>query len=115
MKFRFSIPVLCCIILGKLLLLEASSSDPFLLCVRDLPSAVRPKSPATPRFGRVSNDEFILTPQQIEKFHREGCITVPDVLTEKEVVELESVFDRFVSGEIPIPAKVNPCFRVTKV
>jgi hypothetical protein len=57
------------------------------------------------KYGRISDDEFILTPEQIETFHKEGCVTIPDVLTEEEVAELELVFDRFMSDEIPVPAK----------
>ena len=57
------------------------------------------------RYGRISRDEFRLTPEQIETFHREGCLTVPDVLTTDEVDELVDVFDRFVAGEIKVPGK----------
>jgi hypothetical protein len=54
---------------------------------------------------RVSNDRFILTPEQIECFHRNGCVTIPDVLREDEVDQLSDVFERFVSREIPVPGK----------
>jgi hypothetical protein len=57
------------------------------------------------KYGRKSDDEFVLTPEQIETFRKEGCVTIPDVLTEEEVVELEEIFDRFMSGSIPVPAK----------
>jgi hypothetical protein len=64
----------------------------------------RPTGP--PRlYGRVSADEYRLTPEQIEAFHRDGCVTVPDVLTEEEVAQIEAVFDKFLSGEIPVPGK----------
>jgi hypothetical protein len=53
----------------------------------------------------MSDEEFVLTPEQIETFHREGCVTIPDVLSENEVLELEKVFDRFMNGDIPVPAK----------
>lgn len=56
-------------------------------------------------YGRVSDDEFILTPDQIDAFRCEGCITIPDVLTDGEVESLRDVFDRFVSGEIKVPGK----------
>lgn len=59
----------------------------------------------TGTYGRVSENEFLLTPEQIETFHREGCVTVENVLTESEVAELQAVFDRFVSGEITVPGK----------
>jgi phytanoyl-CoA hydroxylase len=56
-------------------------------------------------YGRISDDEYALTPQQIEAFHRDGCVTIPDVLTDAEVDELAAVFDRFVSRDIPVPGK----------
>lgn len=62
-------------------------------------------SSAAPSFGRVSDGLFVLTPQQIECFHRDGCVTIPDVLTEEEVEELSDIFDRFVSREIQVPGK----------
>lgn len=57
------------------------------------------------RYGRVSEDEFILTPEQIKAFHRDGCVTIENVLSDEEVDELAAVFDRFVSGEIKVPGK----------
>jgi hypothetical protein len=56
-------------------------------------------------YGRISDDEFVLSPEQIEAFHRDGCVTVQDVLSDDEVDELASVFSRFVSGEIVVPGK----------
>ena len=58
-----------------------------------------------PRYGRISDEEYILTPEQIETFHKEGCVTIPDVLNEDEVDYLAYIFDRFVSGEISVPGK----------
>jgi phytanoyl-CoA hydroxylase len=57
------------------------------------------------RYGRIADDEFRLTPEQIRAFREEGCVTIPNVLTAAEVKELETVFDRFVSGEIAVPGK----------
>ncbi|CAB9510675.1 Ectoine dioxygenase [Seminavis robusta] len=56
-------------------------------------------------YGRLSDDFFRLTPEQIESFHRDGCVTIDNVLTEEEVQELQVVFDRFTSGDIPVPGK----------
>ena len=56
-------------------------------------------------YGRVSDDCYLLTPSQIESFHRDGCITLKDVLQEHEVDQLSAVFQRFVSGEIKVPGK----------
>lgn len=55
--------------------------------------------------GRVSQESYVLTPEQIETFHRDGCVTLPDVLTEEEVAEIEVVFDRFLNRDIHVPGK----------
>lgn len=57
------------------------------------------------QYGRISDEEYRLTPEQIESFHRDGCVTLPDLLTDDEVDELVAVFERFVSGDIPVPGK----------
>jgi hypothetical protein len=57
------------------------------------------------QYGRISDDLFRLTPDQIEAFHREGCVTIENVLTEEEVEEIQTIFDRFTAGEIPVPGK----------
>lgn len=56
-------------------------------------------------YGRISKTEFVLTPEQIKTFHREGCVTIPDVLSEEEILEIETVFNQFLDGEIEVPAK----------
>jgi hypothetical protein len=56
-------------------------------------------------YGRISDGEFVLSPEQIEAFHGDGCVTVQDVLSDEEVDELASVFSRFVSGKILVPGK----------
>jgi hypothetical protein len=66
--------------------------------------AVSSQSSSSVVYGR-KGDEYILTRQQIESFHRDGCVTIPDVLADNEVDELAEVFDRFVSREIPVPGK----------
>ena len=57
------------------------------------------------QFGRISDDEFRLTPEQINSFHEKGCITLEGVLSHDEVDELLGVFERFVAGEIEVPGK----------
>lgn len=57
------------------------------------------------KYGRVSRDEYVLTPEQIESFHKEGCCTLPDVLSEEEIVEIEQVFDRFLERDIHVPRR----------
>lgn len=56
-------------------------------------------------YGRISEDEYVLTLEQIETFFAVGCVTIEDVLTETEVQQIENVFDRFLEGEIPVPGK----------
>mmetsp|Transcript_34777 Transcript_34777/g.84019 ORF Transcript_34777/g.84019 Transcript_34777/m.84019 type:complete len:283 (+) Transcript_34777:112-960(+) len=55
--------------------------------------------------GRTSLDSYVLTPEQIEAFHKDGCVTLPNVLTEEEVSGIEKVFDRFLNREIHVPGK----------
>jgi len=61
--------------------------------------------PQPRRFGRVSRDEYILTPEQIECFRKEGCTMLPDVLTEEEVDEISHTFNQFLNREIHVPGK----------
>jgi len=56
-------------------------------------------------FGRVSKTEYTLTPDQIRAFHQDGCITLPDVLTEEELSEIETIFDKFLNREYHVPGK----------
>ena len=51
-------------------------------------------------FGRISPEEYILTPEQIEKFHSNGCCTLPNVLTPEEVDIIETTFNQFLNREI---------------
>ncbi len=55
--------------------------------------------------GRISSDFYVLTEDQIETFHRDGLVTLHDVLTEEEVAEIEEVFDKFMNREIHVPGK----------
>lgn len=62
-------------------------------------------SPTSKKYGRVSTDEYILTPEQMNDFHSNGCCTLPNVLTEEEVQAIESTFDKFLNREIHVPGK----------
>ena len=66
-------------------------------------------STTTSGYGRISADEYRLTPEQIEIFRREGCVTIENVLTEPEVAALERVFDGFLSGDIAPPPGKDFC------
>lgn len=51
-------------------------------------------------FGR-QGDDYILTPEQIEQFHRDGYVTLRGVLSEEELAAIEPEFERFIRGEVP--------------
>ena len=55
--------------------------------------------------GRISLDSYVLTEDQIETLHRDGLVTLHDVLSEEEVAEIEEVFDKFMNREIHVPGK----------
>jgi phytanoyl-CoA hydroxylase len=76
-----------------------------LLFLSVVSSVEASQASSPPRYGRISDDDYILTPDQIEAFHRDGCVTIPDVLTDDEVEVLAVIFNRFVSREIPVPGK----------
>jgi ectoine hydroxylase-related dioxygenase (phytanoyl-CoA dioxygenase family) len=46
-------------------------------------------------------DEYILSAEQIEQFHRDGYVTLRGVMTEDELAEIEIEFERFIRGEVP--------------
>jgi len=56
-------------------------------------------------YGRISDDDFVLTQDQIDTFFRNGLVTIENVLVEEEVMVLEQAFDRFISGAIEVPDK----------
>ncbi|KAL7567632.1 hypothetical protein ACA910_000226 [Epithemia clementina (nom. ined.)] len=57
------------------------------------------------QYGRISHSYYRLTPDQIELFHREGCVTIPDLLSEEEILEFEALANSLLTGEIHIPGK----------
>lgn len=46
-------------------------------------------------------DEYILSPEQVEQFHRDGYVTLRDVVTDEELAGIEAEFERFIRGEVP--------------
>lgn len=50
-------------------------------------------------FG-ISGDEYVLSPAAIEQFHRDGYVTLRQVMSEEELAEIDSQFDRFIRGEV---------------
>lgn len=51
-------------------------------------------------FG-VRGDDYLLTPQQIAQFRRDGYVTLPAVMGEDELAVIEPQFERFIRGEVP--------------
>ena len=47
----------------------------------------------------VRGDEYKLTKDQISFFHKNGYLTLPQIVTDAELAELESVFDQFNEGK----------------
>ncbi len=46
-------------------------------------------------------DEYVLTPSQIEGFHRDGYVVLTGVMSEAELATIEPEFERFIRGEVP--------------
>lgn len=46
-------------------------------------------------------DDYILSPDEIEQFHRDGHVTLRGVLSKEELAAIEPEFDRFIRGEVP--------------
>jgi phytanoyl-CoA hydroxylase len=46
-------------------------------------------------------DDYILTPEQIAQFHRDGYVTLAQVLSEAEMAPIEDDFELFITGQVP--------------
>ncbi len=46
-------------------------------------------------------DEFVVSGELIEQFHRDGYVTVRGVMSAKELEPIEREFERFIKGEVP--------------
>lgn len=46
-------------------------------------------------------DEYLLSAEEIEGFHRDGYVTLRNVLAEEELLPLEAEFERFITGQVP--------------
>ena len=60
--------------------------------------AVRARA-ASPAAG-ISGEAYVVTPEQIEAFERDGYVHIPAVLTESEMAEIEEPMMRFLRGEV---------------
>jgi ectoine hydroxylase-related dioxygenase (phytanoyl-CoA dioxygenase family) len=45
-------------------------------------------------------DEYVLSPEQIAQFHRDGYVTLTDIMTDDELAAIEPDFQRFIRGEV---------------
>lgn len=72
---------------------------------RELTFLAIPRGGSETSYGRVSDTEYILTPEQIRDFHQDGCVTLDDVVQPNELDYFREVFDRFVRREIDVPGK----------
>ncbi len=50
--------------------------------------------------GGRRGDDYLLGPDQIAAYGRDGYLVLPGVLTEAELAPLEAVFERFIGGQI---------------
>jgi len=55
---------------------------------------------AAPHAAGISGDAYVVTPEQIETFERDGYVHIPAVLTEDEMAEIEEPMMRFLRGEV---------------
>jgi hypothetical protein len=46
-------------------------------------------------------DHYVVTPEQVAQFHRDGYVTLTDVMTERELESIEPDFGQFIRGEVP--------------
>ena len=63
-------------------------------------SAGSSASAAAPGSGGARGDAYVVTPEQIEAFERDGFVHIPSVLTEEEMAEVEEPMGRFMRGEV---------------
>ncbi|MCK6445049.1 MAG: phytanoyl-CoA dioxygenase family protein [Planctomycetes bacterium] len=55
--------------------------------------------------SRRRGDRYVVTPEERERFHRDGYVHLHGVLAEDELRELERDYDRFLRREIAVPGK----------
>lgn len=53
-----------------------------------------------PTLMGVRGDDYLLSDQQIEEFHRDGYVLLEDVISESELAPLEEVYQQFMRGEV---------------
>lgn len=48
----------------------------------------------------IQGDDYVMRPEDIEKFHRDGYVTLKQVVTEEELRTIEPAFQRFINGQV---------------
>ena len=50
--------------------------------------------------GRIG-DDYLLSPEQVSAYERDGYLVLDEVLSERELSALEPTFERFIRGQVP--------------
>ncbi len=54
----------------------------------------------TDHFGALG-DDYLLRPEEIAQFHRDGYVTLRGVMSEADLAPIEPEFERFITGGVP--------------
>ena len=55
--------------------------------------------------SRRQESRFLVSDEERERFQRDGWVHLPGVLSEEELVDIESVYDRFTNRDIPVAGR----------
>jgi len=55
--------------------------------------------------GKASEEDYFLTEAEVSQFHTDGYITLPDVLSEEELVPLEEIYMKLIRNETGVDFK----------
>jgi ectoine hydroxylase-related dioxygenase (phytanoyl-CoA dioxygenase family) len=58
------------------------------------------RSALSPFTSGRQGDDYLLTAEQVETYHRVGYLTLTNVLSEQELLTIEGRFERFIRGEV---------------
>lgn len=59
----------------------------------------------TPGSDRRRGDNYLLTPEEIASFRRDGYVHLRGVMSEDEMADIDAVYERFLRGEIAVTGK----------
>ncbi len=54
---------------------------------------------------RIDGDEYRVTPEELERFRRDGYVHLAGVVSAAELADLERVYEQFLRREIPVPGR----------